>query len=191
MNSPFSAFASTSGFASAAKKPSALSTGSGAFGTPVAARSAFSSYSAAPSAFASVPSTPSAKSPLPPSRSSDDATTASTGLRAATAEGVAETGASGNNGSAAGDGGRKIGEPEEPDETKRIYTEQETHTGEEGDKVVHNVRAKLFAMQDGNWVERGMGPLKVNLTKRDGEKDGARIGEGPVESAIMIFLVRD
>ena len=69
-----------------------------------------------------------------------------------------------------------MGEPEQPDENKRIYTERETHTGEEEDKVVHNVRAKLYAMQDGNWVERGMGPLKVNLTKREGEKEGARIG---------------
>lgn len=70
-----------------------------------------------------------------------------------------------------------MGEPEQPDENRRIYTERETHTGEETDQVVHNVRAKLFAMQEGNWVERGMGPLKVNLTKREGEKDGARIGE--------------
>ncbi|GAA5985365.1 hypothetical protein JCM5350_005159 [Sporobolomyces pararoseus] len=159
-NSPFSAFASTSGFASSAAKPKL-----NPFGTPSGGvKSAFSSYSAAPSAFASVPSTPIGKSTLPTTKTSTDenSTTSST-----------VDGDGGETGG--GDGGRKIGEPEQPDENKRIYTEQETHTGEEGDKVVHNVRAKLFAMQDGNWVERGMGPLKVNLTKREGEKDGARI----------------
>ncbi|GAA5889975.1 hypothetical protein JCM5296_003667 [Sporobolomyces johnsonii] len=137
-NSPFSAFASTSGFASATKKPT---------GTP----SAFSSYSAAPSAFASVPATPLSK----PSTSTSDA------------EAGSET---------PGATGRKIGEPEQPDEGRRVYTEQETHTGEEEDELVHQVRAKLFAMHEGNWAERGMGPLKLNKTKaKEGEKGGARI----------------
>ncbi|GAA5945212.1 hypothetical protein JCM1841_002576 [Sporobolomyces salmonicolor] len=137
-NSPFSAFASTSGFASATKK---------APGIP----SAFSSYSAAPSAFASVPATPLSK----PSTSTSDSEAGSL---------------------TPGATGRKIGEPEQPDEGKRIYTEQETHTGEEEDELVHQVRAKLFVMHEGNWAERGIGPLKLNKTKaKDGEKGGARI----------------
>ncbi|GAA5888730.1 hypothetical protein JCM16303_005108 [Sporobolomyces ruberrimus] len=167
-NSPFSAFASTSGFAASAKK-SALGS-SNAFGTP---SSAFSSYSAAPSAFASVPSTPSSKSPLPPSTNSTAAGATSTGEDSSTPPTTVTPETSET--PLGGDTGRKIGEPELVDENKRIYTERETRTGEEGDKVVHNVRAKLYAMQDENWVERGTGPLKVNLTKREGEKDGARI----------------
>ncbi|GAA5923230.1 uncharacterized protein JCM15063_003577 [Sporobolomyces koalae] len=153
-NSPFSAFASTSGFASASKP----STAGGA--TP----SAFSSYSMKSSAFASVPSTPSAKNPLPASALGSKDSNHSASEPSSSNEEAGTTAPA-----------RKIGEPEQPDENKRVFTEQETHTGEEEDQVVHNVRAKLFAMHDGNWVERGMGPLKVNLTKRTGEKEGARI----------------
>jgi hypothetical protein len=42
--------------------------------------------------------------------------------------------------------------------------------------VLHSVRSKLFVMQDGAWVERGTGLLKLNATK-DGDKTGARLGE--------------
>lgn len=121
---------------------------------------------------------------MPPSASSTSTT--------ATAEDSSSTTTTTNKEDAAeqseGSNHRKIGEPEEVDENKRVYTERETHTGEEGDKVVHNVRAKLFAMQDGNWVERGMGPLKVNLTKKDGEgeKDGARIGSSQLSRTYLL-----
>ncbi|BGP28806.1 hypothetical protein JCM10296v2_000542 [Rhodotorula toruloides] len=59
-------------------------------------------------------------------------------------------------------------------EEKRIYTEQEVVTGEEEEETVHSVRCKLFAMHEGNWVERGTGPFKVNQTKKEG-KHNARL----------------
>lgn len=40
---------------------------------------------------------------------------------------------------------------------------------------MHSVRCKLFAMHEGNWVERGTGPFKVNQTKKEG-KHSARLG---------------
>ncbi|GJN91575.1 hypothetical protein Rhopal_004598-T1 [Rhodotorula paludigena] len=123
--SPFAAFASTSGFASASK---------------TSGTSAFGAFSAAPSAFSSVPATPARKG------DSEDA--------------------------AATPSGRKIGEPEEVDESRPVFTEQETVTGEEEEELLHSVRAKLFAMSEGQWAERGTGVLKLNETR---EKHGARL----------------
>ncbi|ORY75014.1 hypothetical protein BCR35DRAFT_306422 [Leucosporidium creatinivorum] len=72
------------------------------------------------------------------------------------------------------DKGRKVGEAEEEDPDKPVFKEQEVVTGEEEDQVLHSVRSKLFVMQDGAWVERGTGLLKLNATK-DGDKTGARL----------------
>lgn len=48
-------------------------------------------------------------------------------------------------------------------------------TGEEGDDTLHSVKCKLFAMNEGQWVERGMGPLKLNVS-RDTSHNVARLG---------------
>ncbi|KAK4050512.1 hypothetical protein OIO90_005095 [Microbotryomycetes sp. JL221] len=68
------------------------------------------------------------------------------------------------------DSGRKMGEAEEPDPSKKVFTEQEVVTGEENDELVHSVRAKLYAMHEGSWVERGTGLLKLNATHEGGKK---------------------
>ena len=48
------------------------------------------------------------------------------------------------------------------------------HTGEEDEKSMYMVRAKLFRLSDQNqWKERGTGTLKLNVRKLDGE--GARL----------------
>ncbi|GAA5972316.1 hypothetical protein JCM11641_002405 [Rhodosporidiobolus odoratus] len=136
--SPFSAFASTSGFASASKPPGASS--------------AFSAFSAASSAFSSVPSTPlkaSSKSALDEAKESSASTAA---------EGTAGT-------------------EQEESEKKPVYTEQERFTGEEEEEVLYQVRCKVFVMEEGQWKERGTGPLRVNQSRRadEGEKGGARL----------------
>ncbi|GAA6047158.1 hypothetical protein JCM3770_006928 [Rhodotorula araucariae] len=65
--------------------------------------------------------------------------------------------------------------PEEGEGQKRIYTEQETVTGEEEEQIVHSVRCKLYAMHEGQWAERGTGVLKLNETKKAEDKKGARL----------------
>ncbi|KAJ3029369.1 hypothetical protein HDV00_009621 [Rhizophlyctis rosea] len=41
----------------------------------------------------------------------------------------------------------------------------EVTTGEEHEKTVHVCRCKLYVLQDNEWKERGVGQLKINLTK--------------------------
>jgi len=41
-------------------------------------------------------------------------------------------------------------------------------TGEEDETTLYSVRAKLYAMNEGKWQERGVGQLKLNQT-RDGK----------------------
>ncbi|KAK4055334.1 hypothetical protein OIV83_000617 [Microbotryomycetes sp. JL201] len=134
-STPFSTFASKSGFASAVTATSTPKPAGGA-------ASGFGSFSAATaSPFASV--------------------TAKKSTDSDGEDRVVDT-------------GRKIGEVEEPDPDRKVYTEQEVITGEENDELLHSVRAKLFAMHDGSWVERGTGVLKLNAT-REGDKNGARL----------------
>lgn len=52
--------------------------------------------------------------------------------------------------------------------------------------MLHSVRSKLFVMQDGAWVERGTGLLKLNATK-DGDKTGARLGKFASRAQILCF----
>jgi Ran-binding protein 3 len=48
-------------------------------------------------------------------------------------------------------------------------------TGEEGEKTLYSVRAKLFTLNEQKvWTERGIGPLRLNVRKTDG--GGARLG---------------
>ncbi|KAF8579940.1 hypothetical protein K439DRAFT_1663031 [Ramaria rubella] len=55
------------------------------------------------------------------------------------------------------------------DDDKRVeYTEREVTTGEEEERTEHQVRAKLFALEDGLWKERGVGTLKLNVHKKTG-----------------------
>ncbi|KAM0793323.1 hypothetical protein ACM66B_000781 [Microbotryomycetes sp. NB124-2] len=152
-STPFSAFASKSGFASASTAGGGAGTSFStmtpkpAFGGPKSATttSGFGSFSAATaSPFASVSKV--VKRDV--DGAEDDAAVVDTG--------------------------RKMGEAEEPDPDKKVFTEQEVITGEENDELVHSVRAKLFAMHDGSWVERGTGVLKLNATK-EAEKKGARL----------------
>ncbi|GAA5980688.1 hypothetical protein JCM10908_001737 [Rhodotorula pacifica] len=143
--SPFSSFASTSGFASATKK------------TP--GSSAFSAFSAAPSAFSSIPASTAA--------SASDAASA-----AADSEG--DKGASPAP-TASGTEGRKVGEPEERDASKPVFTEKELVTGEEEEETLHQVKCKLYAMSEGQWAERGTGPIRLNQTAAKGDKHGARL----------------
>lgn len=73
-----------------------------------------------------------------------------------------------------GETGRKLGEPVEPQEAKRVFTEQSTITGEEDEEILHSVRSKLYAMVDGAWVERGAGPFKLNAVSGS-ETNAARL----------------
>ncbi|KAK4698289.1 Ran-binding protein 3, partial [Phenoliferia sp. Uapishka_3] len=61
---------------------------------------------------------------------------------------------------------RKLGEPVEPDVAKREFKQIESAvTGEEGDDTLHAVKCKLFGMTAGQWTERGLGVLKLNISK--------------------------
>ncbi|POY71365.1 hypothetical protein BMF94_5677 [Rhodotorula taiwanensis] len=139
--SPFSAFASTSGFAAAPKS------GSGA--------SAFSAFSTAPSAFSSVPA-------------GGASTEAGSGAQPSVDKSASSAPTSGGE-------GRKVGEPEEHDATKPVFTEKEHVTGEEEEETLHQVKCKLYAMSEGQWAERGMGPIRLNQTVAKGDKHGARL----------------
>lgn len=59
------------------------------------------------------------------------------------------------------------------EEVKVYMTEQHVATGEEEEDVVFSTRAKLFVQLDGQWRERGVGPLKVLVRQVDGR--GARL----------------
>ncbi|KWU46641.1 hypothetical protein RHOSPDRAFT_31456 [Rhodotorula sp. JG-1b] len=143
--SPFSSFASTSGFAAATK------TAPGS--------SAFSAFSAAPSAFSSLPAA---------TDSGGDQNQAGSASPAPT---TPATAASGNHHE-----GRKVGEPEERDASKLVFTEKkELVTGEEEEETVHQVKCKLYAMSEGQWAERGTGPLRLNQTVAKGDKHTARL----------------
>lgn len=47
-------------------------------------------------------------------------------------------------------------------------------TGEEGEDTIHQVRGKLYTLDEGAWKERGTGLLKLNVRESDG--GGARLG---------------
>jgi len=85
------------------------------------------------------------------------------------------------------------GDSRSDEELKAKYTEQEGKkitnsvlwkdlqltmsaviTGEEDDYTIHQVRSKLFSLEDGQWKERGTGLLKLNVKDSDGT--GARLG---------------
>jgi hypothetical protein len=48
------------------------------------------------------------------------------------------------------------------DKDEATWKKQEISTGEEGEECVASCRCKLFAFEDGQWKERGVGTLKVN-----------------------------
>ncbi|GAA6036620.1 hypothetical protein JCM8097_001255 [Rhodosporidiobolus ruineniae] len=143
--SPFSAFASTSGFAAATGSSTPKPASSGA-------ASAFSAFSATPSAFSSAKA--GGKSALDSAKTEGSASPAPTS-----------------------------GADDEAGEKKPVFTEQERFTGEEDEEVLHVVRAKVFVMEEGQWKERGTGPLRVNQVREgkrkeegsEAEKVGARL----------------
>jgi len=47
-------------------------------------------------------------------------------------------------------------------------------TGEEDEETIHQVRGKLYILQDKQWKEKGTGLLKLNVKIDDGM--GARLG---------------
>ncbi|KPV78508.1 uncharacterized protein RHOBADRAFT_50967 [Rhodotorula graminis WP1] len=147
---PFTKSAATTNLA-AASPFSAFSASSGfASATKSSGASAFSAFSAAPSAFSSVPPTP-----AKPSAAGGEAADAS---------------------SSADAGGASAGAPNDADAPERVvYTKQETVTGEEEERLLHSVRCKLYAMNEGQWAERGTGNLKLNETNKDDGNKGARL----------------
>jgi len=59
------------------------------------------------------------------------------------------------------------------DDEKVKLTEQDVMTGEEEEETLHQVRGKLFSLDDSQWKERGTGLLKLNVKQEDGT--GARL----------------
>ncbi|BGP52885.1 hypothetical protein JCM8202v2_000442 [Rhodotorula sphaerocarpa] len=150
--SPFTKAAPTTNLAAASPFSSFASTsGFAAASRGAGGASAFSAFSAAPSAFSKVPG----GDPAAPSTAQGDKS-------ASPAPG-------------SGSEGRKVGEPEAPDETKPVYTEKELVTGEEEEETLHQVKCKLYEMSEGQWAERGMGPIRLNQTAGKGDKHGARL----------------
>ncbi|GAA5882940.1 hypothetical protein JCM3774_001839 [Rhodotorula dairenensis] len=150
----FAKAAPTTNLASASPFSSFASTSGFATATRKApGPSAFSAFSAAPSAFSSIPAA-----------ASGDATDSAEGDK-----GISPAPAAG------GSEGRKVGEPEEHDATKPVFTEKELVTGEEEEETLHQVKCKLYAMSEGQWAERGTGPLRLNQTAANGDKHGARL----------------
>ncbi|KAG8783526.1 hypothetical protein FRB91_004273 [Serendipita sp. 411] len=58
---------------------------------------------------------------------------------------------------------------ETSDGEKVVYTEQETHTGEEEEMTVFHARGKLYEMENGAWKERGPGLFKLNVNRETGQ----------------------
>lgn len=51
---------------------------------------------------------------------------------------------------------------------KTEYEETKVVTGEESETMVFKVRAKVYALEDGKWKERGVGALKLNADEDSG-----------------------
>ncbi len=56
--------------------------------------------------------------------------------------------------------------------SKPAFEQQELVTGEENERLVDSARGKLFAWDDEQWRERGVGLLKIS----EMEKGKSRIG---------------
>ncbi|PPQ93877.1 hypothetical protein CVT25_013586 [Psilocybe cyanescens] len=70
--------------------------------------------------------------------------------------------------------GRDDDEDGKWDEDNKIQlTEQDVLTGEEEEETLHQVRGKLFSLDENQWRERGTGLLKLNVRVVDGT--GARL----------------
>ncbi|CAK5283180.1 unnamed protein product [Mycena citricolor] len=72
----------------------------------------------------------------------------------------------------------RAGKDEEEDKSdedaKVVLTEQDVMTGEENEHTVHQVRGKLFMLdEESAWKERGTGTLKLNV--RQSDHGGARL----------------
>lgn len=59
-------------------------------------------------------------------------------------------------------------------------------TGEEEEETIHQVRGKLYALEESAWKEKGTGLLKLNVRASDGA--GARLGEFNCSSVLCIIL---
>lgn len=60
-------------------------------------------------------------------------------------------------------------------------------TGEEDDRTIHQIRAKLFSLDNGQWKERGTGLIKLNIRRSDGT--GARLSRFPLH--VLRTLLND
>lgn len=58
-------------------------------------------------------------------------------------------------------------------------------TGEEEEETIHQVRGKLYALEESAWKEKGTGLLKLNVRASDGA--GARLGEFCCSSCCVSF----
>ncbi|GAA5872960.1 hypothetical protein JCM1840_007282 [Sporobolomyces johnsonii] len=153
--------------------------------------STFSTFSAGTSPFASVttPSSKASASPQPAPPSSPFSAFAATSGFASTTKGVgasslfsarpAAPSAFASNSSTftfastASAFDSDLADEKSPDSAG---ADHEVATGEEDDEVVHRTRARLYQLHDGNWAERGMGPLTLNTTSgAEREKAAARI----------------
>jgi hypothetical protein len=59
-------------------------------------------------------------------------------------------------------------------------------TGEEDEETIHHVRAKLYALCQNQWKERGTGLLKLNVRRSDG--GGARLCTKVMPSLPIVSL---
>ncbi|KAI9671069.1 MAG: hypothetical protein M1831_005154 [Alyxoria varia] len=62
---------------------------------------------------------------------------------------------------------------------------QQRETGEEGETTIHTVRAKLYVNVDKEWKERGLGNLKINISKSCVQDD-----DGNMRTLAGRFLMR-
>lgn len=147
------------GPAKPAEKPAAASTPS---------KSGFSAFTASASPFASVKNAGSEGASTPSKLGFGAFASTSSPFIRTQATGDAEAKERGADW-ARQDGEEPAPKPEPQDNVVRKRTiqlpETEIKTGEEEEKTVHAVRAKLFHMaSDQSWKERGMGVLKINVS---------------------------
>ncbi|KZT07226.1 uncharacterized protein LAESUDRAFT_725127 [Laetiporus sulphureus 93-53] len=61
-------------------------------------------------------------------------------------------------------------EEDSEEKHKQEFTEQEVITGEEDEETIYQCRAKLYALNDENWAERGTGQVRINVRRDDPTK---------------------
>ncbi len=74
---------------------------------------------------------------------------------------------------------------------KTEYEETKVETGEEGETMVFKVRAKVFALENSAWKERGVGTLKLNADKEGGSARLLLRNEATLRSVLNAPLYKD